>query len=270
MRIGGRLDWLEQTTDDELRLTTTKQKERHFSPQLGVVYQVGESWSLYSTYGEGYRLNFGTDFENNGFEPNQSQSIEFGSKWSILDGLDITLSIFDSKQENIIVADTAHLGFNLAIGEASSKGIEIDLQGHLNANSQIVFSYTYLDAQVEKDSIDSGLFTAIRKGDDLLNIPKHSANLQVSQQHLIFERVLNIGAGMQFVGERLGQRGADFYLPSYVISNAFAEYEVNEKVKTKLQVHNLFDKQYFTNSYTQLWVQPGEPRRIQVSVSYEF
>lgn len=271
VRIGGRFDWLKQTTEDKLRMQSADQSEKHFSPQLGLVYQLTDSWSLYSTYGEGYRLNFGTDFQGNGFEPNQSESVELGSKWSLLDNnLDITLAYFDSEQTNIIVADFQHPGFNAAIGEASSQGVELDIAGQLPADIQIRFSYMYLDAQVEKDSVDAGLYVGIRKGDDLLNIPEHSASLQLSQQYSVYDNPLVAGAGFQYVDERLGQRGSDFYLPSYVTFNLFAQYQLSERWSVKAAVHNAFDRKHFTNSYTQMWVQPGDPRKVLISTAYKF
>lgn len=269
LRVGGRFDWLRQTTDDRLSQQSAKQSEQHFSPQLGLVYMVSDNWSVYSTYGEGYRLNFGTDHQGQGFEPNQSESSEIGSKWSLFDNdLEVTLAYFDSEQTNIIVADIEHPGFDSAIGKASSKGVELDIAGQLPADINVWFSYTYLDAQVEKDSIDTGLYVGIKAGDDLLNIPDHAASLQLSQYYRVSGRPLTVGTGLQYVDERLGQRGSDFYLPSYVIANLFAEYDITDRWQVKAQIHNLFDRKHFTNSYTQMWVQPGEPRRIQVSVSY--
>lgn len=271
LRIGGRFDWLKQTTDDKVRQMSADQSEQHFSPQLGLVYQLNDNWSVYSTYGEGYRLNFGTDYKGDGFAPNQTESVELGTKWSLLDNtLDITMAYFDSEQKNIIVADMQNLGFETAIGEASSRGVELDVAGQLPADAEIRFSYTYLDAQVEKDALDTGLYVGIKAGDDLLNVPEHAASLQLSQQYDVYGRGLIAGVGLQYVDERLGQRGSDFYLPSYVTFNAFAKYEVSENWAVKAKIHNALDRTHFTNSYSQMWVQPGEPRKVLLSASYQF
>ncbi|AOT07653.1 TonB-dependent siderophore receptor [Pseudoalteromonas luteoviolacea] len=270
VRIGGRFDSMKQTLDDKVKNFETDQSETRFSPQLGVVYQIANNWSVYSTYGEGYRLNFGADVKGNTFDPNETDSLEFGSKWSLLDNnLDITLAYFDSEQKNIIVVDTIS-GGQSAIGKASSAGYELDIAGQLPADIEVRFSYMYLDAQVEEDYVDTGIYAPIKKGDDLLNIPENSASLQISQDYLISGNALTIGAGLQYVDERLGQRGSDFYLPSYVTANLFANYDINDQWAVKAQVHNAFDRTHFTNSYTQFWVQPGEPRKVLLSTSYKF
>ncbi|MAD90013.1 MAG: TonB-dependent siderophore receptor [Pseudoalteromonas sp.] len=271
VRIGGRFDDLKQTIDDKVRNLKVDQAENHFSPQFGVLYQVSDAWSLYSSYAEGYRLNFGTDYQGGTFAPNQSESLEVGSKLSLVDNrLEVTLSYFDSEQTNIIVADLNNPGYHAAIGEASSRGLELDIAGQLPADITLKFSYAYLDAQVEKDAVDTGLYVSIKKGDDLLNIPENSASLQLTQAYQIAGRAASAGLGFQYVDERLGQRGSDFYLPSYVTFNLFAQYEINNNWSVSAKVHNLFDKTHFTNSYTQMWVQPGEPRKVLLSTSYQF
>lgn len=271
VRIGGRFDWLKQTIDDKVSQQYTEQSEQHFSPQLGMVYRMADEWSLYTTYGEGYRLNFGTDYQGGAFDPNQSESIEIGSKWTLLNNqLDITLAYFDSQQTNIIVADIQNPGFSAAIGEASSQGVELDIIGQLPADITVNFSYMYLDAQVDKDSIDTGLGVSLKKGDDLLNIPENSASLQLSQQYTLFNNPLSLGFGVQYIDERLGQRGSEFYLPSYVTFNAFAQYNVNDNWIVSGKIQNAFDREHFTNSYSQMWVQPGEPRKVLLSLSYQF
>lgn len=271
LRLGGRIDRLKQTLDDKITNFDAEQSETHFSPQAGVVYELSDSWSLYSSYGEGYRLNFGTDAKGQGFKPNETQSTEIGTKFNLLDNnLGVTFAYFDSTQKNIIVADAANPGFHTAIGQASSTGFEFDVTGQLPGNVDVWFSYAYIDAQVDKDAKDTGLGVALKRGDELLNIPKNSASLQISKQFSVVDRALTLGAGANYVDERLGQRGSDFYLPSYTVANMFAKYDISSELEVKLQVDNLFDRKYFPNAYTQIWVQPGEPRTVDFTVSYQF
>ncbi|MBE0365497.1 iron complex outermembrane recepter protein [Pseudoalteromonas ulvae UL12] len=271
VRVGGRIDRLKQTLDDQIRNVSAEQSESHFSPQAGVVYQLSDSWSLYSSYGEGYRLNFGTDATGQGFKPNETTSGEIGTKFNLLDNnLGVTVAYFDSTQKNIIVADAANPGFHTAIGQASSTGVELDITGQLPGGLDLWFSYAYIEAQVDKDARDTGLGVALKKGDELLNIPQNSASVQISKQLPVFERPLTVGVGANYVDERLGQRGSDFYLPAYTVANMFAKYDVTQQFEVKLQVHNLFDRTYFPNSYTQIWVQPGEPRSVDITLSYTF
>ena len=38
----------------------------------------------------------------------------------------------------------------------------------------------------------------------------------------------------------------------------------------RLDVDNLFDETYYTNSFSALWVQPGTPRSARVAASFKF
>ena len=68
--------------------------------------------------------------QGNGFDPNQSTSIEAGLKFALLDGsLDATISLFRVEQENILVVDDPSAFTYAAAGEAESQGFELDVAG---------------------------------------------------------------------------------------------------------------------------------------------
>ena len=50
---------------------------------------------------------------------------------------------------------------------------------------------------------------------------------------------------------------------------AFAAYEVNPKLALRLELDNLFDETYYTNSFSDLWVQPGAPISWRVSMELQ-
>ena len=82
-------------------------------------------------------------------------------------------------------------------------------------------------------------------------------------------RPLELGGGLLYVGERLGYFGTDFELPDYTVLRAFAAYEVNPKLALRLELDNLFDETYYTNSFSDLWVQPGAPISWRVSMELQ-
>ena len=41
-------------------------------------------------------------------------------------------------------------------------------------------------------------------------------------------------------------------------------------VSPPVDVDNIFDTTFFTNSFADVWVQPGNPRRFRVSAQYSF
>jgi iron complex outermembrane receptor protein len=45
---------------------------------------------------------------------------------------------------------------------------------------------------------------------------------------------------------------------------------VNDQIELRAEVENLFDETYYTNSFADVWIQPGTPRSFRVSATYSF
>lgn len=83
-------------------------------------------------------------------------------------------------------------------------------------------------------------------------------------------RAAKIGVSMHFVGERLGAVATNFELPSYTTLRIFGSYAVSDKVDLAVEVNNLTDEEYYTNSYSALWVAPGAPRNASITLRYRY
>ena len=260
LRFGGRYDDYEQSLDNRRAGSSTGSKITRFSPQLGAVYQLSETTSVYAAYGENFRPLSGTDREGRGFDPNQSNSLEVGVKAALLDGaLNATLTLFRVEQDRILVVDDPSAFTLAALGKAESEGLELDVSGSPVEGLSLWFSYAYVDAKTRNAFNDPNFGREIPAGNRLLNVPKHQANLQLARLLTIAGRPLQLGGGLLYVGERLGYFGTDFELPDYTVLRAFAAYEVNPKLALRLELDNLFDETYYTNSLSDLWDQPGAP-----------
>jgi iron complex outermembrane receptor protein len=162
-------------------------------------------------------------------------------------------------------------GFSIAIGQAESSGVELDLNGELPGQVRFYLSYAYTDAKTSKAILDPDFALPVPAGAPLLGIPKNSGNLLVFRDFAITgEQVLSLGAGVNYVGERLGETGASFTLPSYTLVRAFASYTLTRNWKLSAEVNNLFDKEYYPASYSRLWILPGTPRTFHVRATYAF
>ncbi len=269
LRLGARFDDYEQTLENRATGLTSKQKEARTSPQLGVVFQAAETLSLYATYGQNFRPLSGVDARGNGFTPNQSTSVEAGAKFS-LGGIDGTLAVFQVEQKNILVVDDPSAFTLAAIGKARSQGFEVDLQGDLAEGLSLWASYAYVDAKTSNTFNDANFGVPVPAGTRLLNVPKHSLSLQLVQSMALAGRGLQFGGGLVHVGQRSGEFTNTFKLPAYTLARAFAAFDVTKSTTLRLDVDNLFDETYYTNSFSALWVQPGTPRSVRVSAAFKF
>ncbi|KQN76635.1 TonB-dependent siderophore receptor [Sphingomonas sp. Leaf62] len=277
VRFGGRFDNFEQIVDDRVAARRTMQEKTAFSPSVGATYLFGDDVSIYANYGRGFRPNNGTDANNNAFEPERTVSYEVGAKISLLrKRLTGTLAFFKTTKDNVLTADPINANFSLAVGKARSKGVEAELSGNLPAGFRVQLNYAYIDAEVAQNALDPNFGFGLREGDPLLNIPKNSGSALLFKDFDIGSSRLTLGAGVNYVGKRLGETGFRFangefyYLPAYTLTRVMASYEPTERLRVSGEVTNLFDEHYFPSSYSRLWTLPGAPRQFMVRVGYSY
>ena len=271
VRLGLRYDDFDLVIRNRVANNVASRKDDRISPQFGIVYEANDAVSLYAAYGSGVRSNEAITPALDAVAPETSKSFEVGTKLSLFDGgLNATVALFNLKKNNVLAADLANPGFSLPIASARSRGLEIDLAGTLPGAVNVAFSYTYLDAEARADVLDPNFSLQIRKGDPLINIPKHSLNAQISKDFSLGDRKLRLGAGVQHVSKRLGETATTFFLPSYTLARLFGNIELTEGVELFGDVKNLFNETYYTNSFARLWVRPGDPRTATVGVRVKF
>ncbi|MEC3908975.1 TonB-dependent siderophore receptor [Sphingobium sp. CR2-8] len=271
VRIGGRYDDFSQDIDLRLNNTNPRKSYTKFSPMAGLVFEPTSSLSFYGSYGKGFRPNSGVGFDGQPFEPEVSTSYEVGAKFVTPDGrVTSTLSLYKMKKSNVLTTDPVNAGFSRPVGSADSKGVEFDLNAKLPAGFELFLTYAYTDAGWATNALDPNFAAPIRKGDPLINIPKHQGNALLFKTFSIGEHDAMLGAGVTHVGRRLGETATSFFLPSYTIAKVLGSFNITEQIKLSADVNNLFNKKYYASSYSALWIQPGTPRQYTVRASFNF
>lgn len=271
IRLGGRFDDITVESLNRANNAAASRSYNRFSPQAGIVYAASPAVSFYAAYGEGFRANLGATAAGTLFDPETSTSAEVGAKFGLFeDKLQGTVSLFTLSKSNVLAADPANPGFSLPIGSARSRGLEVDINGKLPGDIDLWFSYAYIDAEARENVVDLNFGLPIRKGDRLINVPKHTLSLQASRAFAIGDTRLTLGGGVQHVGARLGETATTFTLPDYTLVRLFAAWKIQQNVEIFADVTNLFNTTYYTNSFAQLWVQPGTPRAASVALRLSF
>lgn len=271
VRIGGRYDDFRPDVTQRPTNIHTKAKYTKFSPMAGLVFEPTKSLSFYASYGKGFRPNSGTDFSGKLFEPENSESYEVGAKFVTTDGrITSTVSLFTMTKDNVLTADPANAGFSRTAGSAKSKGVEFDLNAKLPAGFELFLTYAYTDAEWTTNARDPNFGFQILAGDPLINIAKHQGNALLFKTFSIGDHEAMLGAGVNYVGRRLGETATTFFLPSYTIAKVLGSINITDQIKLSADVNNIFDKKYYASSYAALWVQPGMPRSFTVRASFNF
>lgn len=261
---GLRYDEVRMDNLNHLNNDFVKQNDYAVSPRVGITYLIDNMWSIYATSGTSFRPNTGTDKNADTFEPEEGVSIEAGLKFESEDkSFGSTLSIYQIEKKNVLTIDPDDDQYSKATGKVKSKGIELDINGKITDNIRINANYSYTNAKVTKDNI--------YEGKELLNVPKNSASVLLMWEDNLGEgSSYGIGAGATYMAKKAGNINNDFYLPSYTTAKLVSYYKVNKNLDFRLNIDNLFDKEYIASSYDISWLTVGSPRTATLSMTYKF
>jgi len=260
--IGGRFNRLEQQIDDYKTDLSDQQDFTPFSPRVGVNYQPTTKLSFYSNWGKSFELNTGLNKDNQLYDPEKTQSWEIGAKYEYLPQSWFGLTYFDLDKQHLLtegITDTY-----VDSGRVQSHGVEVELKHQFDDHLRVGANYTFTKASVIESEVDT-------KGARLKNIPRHTANLNADYQ---FE-LLGREAGLVGTINYFGKRSANYIdngtsLPEFTVVNVGGYVQVRPDLRAQLNVDNLFDKDYYVSSYTDEWVQPGEPLKATLSLTWNF
>jgi iron complex outermembrane receptor protein len=260
--IGGRFNRLEQQIDDYKTGLSDQQDFTPFSPRVGVNYQPTTKLSFYSNWGKSFELNTGLNKDNQLYDPEKTQSWEIGAKYEYLPQSWFGLTYFDLDKQHLLtegITDTY-----VDSGRVQSHGLEVELKHQFNDHLRVGANYTFTKASVIESEVDT-------KGARLKNIPKHTANLNADYQ---FE-LLGREAGLVGTINYFGKRSANYIdngtsLPEFTVVNVGGYVQVRPDLRAQLNIDNVFDKDYYVSSYTDEWVQPGEPLKATLSLTWNF
>jgi len=258
---GGRYDWAQRGsggggTPEKAREHYNDLENQKFSPRVGILYQAFDWLSVYGNYTESLGTqNGGRSRSGQQFDAQSGEQFEAGFKTELFDKrLSSTIAYYHLTKNNLLTSDPTDPSniYQIAVGEARSQGIEVDIKGQITEQLNMVATYAYTDNKITKDN--SGFVN-----NRLVNIPEHQASLWGTYQltpHFKF------GMGGIAVGSREGDFANTFQLPGYVRMDAMAAYSMpvgKTRLTAQINIHNLLDKEYFAGSSNSLSVIPGEP-----------
>jgi iron complex outermembrane receptor protein len=285
--VGGRYDWARMSAGQVLLeyaapgttindLATTTAHDTKLSPRLGLIYQPVQWLSLYGNYVQslgawGTEANIAVDVNGTALRPEQAASYEGGFKTALFGGrLRSTVAAFNISKTNVATRDLSSPNPTalVAIGEARSHGVEVDVSGDLTTRLSAIATYAFDAATITQDN--TGL-----QGHALANVPRQSGSVWLKAQIL---PALFIGGGAVLRGERQGDNQNSFQLPGYAAVDALLSYVIKagrSKLVPQINVTNLTNARYFINtnvydSNPRAGIMPGQPRTIMSSIRWEY
>ena len=260
--LGARLERFEQGIDDHTRNTTNRQQHDALTQRAGLLYQLTPEIGLFANASTSFKPNNGLDAAGRSFDPEKGIGYEIGIKSELFDDrLSSTLAAFHIEKKNVLALDPG-TDTSRAMGKARSQGFDLQVAGQVTDAVRVIGAFAYIDAEVtEGDKV-------IPTGSRILGVAKHSGSLlgvYAFQDGRL--RGSDLGAAFTYVGDRSGEAGSDFQLPAYHTVDLLAHYKASDNVTVGLNLNNVFDEKYFERSYSNYWVNPGEPRNFTVSLT---
>lgn len=248
--------------------------DREITPYVGLIYDLNDNFSLYSSYSEIFVPQDAYDATGNLLDPITGEDYEAGLKGEFLDGrLNFSASVFrinntgramdDANSANPCLPNYPNGYCKVAGGKTRSQGWELELTGEITPNWHIMAGYTNTQTKYVRDASDTNIGQPIRTLD-----PRHLLRLFTTYRFPGTLHGLTIGGGVQAQSSTYAtSRGIEARQGGYAVYNLMASYDFNENVRLQLNVNNVFDKVYYRKvDATGISNYYGDPRNFMLSL----
>ncbi len=241
-------------------IKSDRTKQDTWSGTFGVRWKPVENISCYFNLSDSFKPNWGTDRNNQFFDPLQARQAEVGVRYRSAEGRwNVDTSIYQINQKNLLKRDPEDWDHWILAGERRSEGLELSLQYIHSPSFSITTTYSYINAEyIGEESSNKGKVPA--------SIPEHSGSLRVNY----FPATApdwQFFAGVIAVGDRFGDDENSFEIPGYTRLDMGIQYST-KNVRVTLSGRNVTDERYIVAASSGDDIYRGEPRAIRLSVEW--
>ncbi|SDK57539.1 catecholate siderophore receptor [Methylophilus rhizosphaerae] len=262
--------------------TSLSDSDNLSSYKAGILYKPATNGSVYLAYGSSYTppasanfaLSADPDNQNSGaLDPQKTDNVELGTKWNLLnDQLNVTAALFRTENDKQTSFDPVTAQAT-QMGKTRVTGYELMAVGNLTEYWQVSAGLTKMNAKaLDQNSQNNAGVVSTSTG--VRWIPEYSATLWTQYSYNNF----TIGGGARYMGEQ--KRLVTTVDPSinnmpeiqsYTVFDAMLAYAVNKSVNLRLNVYNIFNKEYInTMNNSGARVQMGLPRAAMATAEIKF
>lgn len=251
-------------------------ENRETTYRAGILFQATPNSAIYTSYVEGFGQPQFDWVTGAPFEPQTSHQMELGTKLEFGSSGMLNMALFELVKDNLTRSDPLDPTNVILAGEATSQGVEVDINGDITESFSVLLAYAYTDTEwTNSESY---------QGEDFVGIPKHGLRLWLTYQQP--GSPLKFGLGSTYRSDRRGAHVADYpedqypgvapyTLDEYTLIDAMISYDfvfAGTDMTARLNGQNLSDERYYpTTYYGSLGrIELGTPRSLIASVSARF
>lgn len=258
---------------------------------FGLTYKVGGGGMFYATVSTAADINGGESDTNGagygGFinpigddiaKPERSWNYEIGTKWNVLnEKLLVTAALFRTVKSDVMEGANYDTFGTFNTGKFRVQGFELSVAGNITDDWSVQGGFTVMRAKVLESTNPANV------GKTLANFANVSAQFMTRYQ--ITDKFA-AGAAFKYKSERYGGQpdtaagyttvSPSYFVysqpvPSYFVTDLSAEYHLTPNIELKLNVNNLFNKNYYLAAYRAgFFLYQGDKRQIVGTISAKF
>jgi len=255
-----------------------------WNPMAGIMISPIENINLFGSYTTTTSLRSAANKMSDGEEigPSNTRQVEVGFKSEWLNKrLRFNFTYFDIITENLsnteyVSGTNTATGYYIKAGDLLRNGVEVELNGRILPELQVMIGYAYLNAHYENSP-------SYVNGSSPMNAPDHTGNAWL---YYTFKdtalKGLSAGIGAYYVGERpvneysLTPNGhgtpvgtKPFEMPAYTTVNFQLAYGFKQ-ITIRAFANNIFDAIGYNAYYRGGYINQIDPRNFAAVVSYKF
>lgn len=264
------------STNKESAASSGKQvKNNAFTPRFSITGLITPTFTAYALYDESFQEQVGVLVGGGAADPSYGKNKEIGVKKTWFGGRLMTnLTAYHLTKTNMLTSAGAdYPGMSEQSGKAVSKGIELDVNGSINKNWNIMFNYSYTDAKVTEDNDPTKI------GGMLYGTARHISNAWI--KYTITEgelEGLGFSAGYEYQAKRaVWPVVKDHkFLPDDLFSIDLGMSYQKNNYQISLLVNNVTDRYNYVGFYPGAWSYTHygwrvvNPLGFKLNLSYTF
>jgi len=257
--IGLRKDWAYNKVQGK-----DAQKDDAVTGRYALTYLFDNGVAPYLSYSESFQPSIGINqATGQAYKPLEGEQWELGVKYQPQgSGSLYTAAVFDLREQNRQMPDPNNPLNTLQSGETRARGLELEALVEVDADWDLIATYTRLDTEVLKGA-------AVQEGSRLASTPEQMASLwSLHRFSLAGIPGFKVGAGVRYVGASWD--GIDqLKTPSTTLYDAMLGYD-HDEWSVSLNATNLADDTYYTTCLSRGDCFTGNRRTLVGTLSYRF
>lgn len=219
LTVGGRHDWANNTTANNLTGVTTSQDDRKATGRAALTYLFDSGLAPYVSYSTFFLPSLGQDASGRVFKPETGRQYEAGIKFQPKGSRSfVTAAVFDLTRENYVQTDPGTF-LPVQRGKVRSRGLELEGVASFDSGVDVIASFTILDNEV-RETADSS-----ERGKRLPQTGAQFGSLwaKYTVPEGVFKGV-GVGGGARYTGNSYADTANTFKVPGFVVGDAMLDY----------------------------------------------